>query len=1522
MSCNYSAGKKRSALNSQDCRDLYSTNERCHLGELGEAESISKTFTSSNGEQTWSESEGNFAGFNLVLASGSFEAPMTVTAKLLLSKTSHASYLELEANQKLTANFQLNLPHLMRNRFEVESYTDLIVNYSDKYGMSQTLVNEATKTSDGYVLIKFQDWGRFAVARAKEPPLIKIVLDKTDTTIVHKQTAQIKAMGTYSDGSTKDITAQVQWEMENPTLAELDLEAEEPGIFKGLIPGSTAIAAKFKDQTGLGTLTVTDPVIAEIIISPENTEIPRGGTHLFTALGKISDDSERDVTNEVTWSTADTAILSTSESTKGLATGVEIGETYIIATAEYVSSQIVVKVIAPELESITIDQIDPSHPHSSTFAFTATGHYKDGSTADITSTVTWASSDLSKATISSEAPNNGIATTVAVGTTTISATIGDISGETELTIVGQEATQLVFRRQPEAGGISGTQIKLIAGLVLNRNIEVIGADAQGNVDPSFTGEVTLSLNTIHPAANTLTLSDDDGGTITATAVNGVATFGSVRLSYTAGDSFSNAAQHNSNTPTFTLTATTNATVDDQPFAAITTNQFSPVAPFSGGNGDLATPYLISSLTDLDAVRLVQSDIKYFKLTTDLDATETKDWNGGRGFLPIGYTYPPDGNVVAFKGNFDGNGKSISALTIKTGTGGFTLGTGVGLFGRAEADINKLTLANISISGSSNHVGGIVGEFSVSGSSLEECHVSGSIAGYQRVGGIVGLLSNSANVAGVSVNATVSGVTQTGGIVGRQNISSTLSRCVGNAVVIVSGELSGAANGGLIGSMDNSTISDCISLGGISGPSTIGGFIGAVSHNSAQINRSIAHTQVTSTSGTAGGFIGVFREGTIRHAISSGNIGSTSTSDGKVGGFAGSLEGSPNTNPSDANIDYSASSGNLYAAAGPIGGFIGQNGFYEIDKTRTYDVSYSATNSVIGYSASVTASSRGGFAGIKESNATQNHIAASTRLTNGENCIGSNKTLDPIASSSCPSSATAYVHRADQLGFERHYITGRKIGASESSAFSLSGYCPIAKQGKTIYLTATSGADSVEVSTSCKGGSWNGTLNLTSIADGNLTLSLELIDNCTRGEGCESSEVSMTKSSAVCSSSTGSPFQSGDGSSGSPFLICSKTQMLNMANYHLNEKYFKLGTSIDLDSVPMPITPEAEPFIGHLDGDGYLLRNISCRKTSSDYCGLFAKIEGTGSARNIQIENALLTGRSYVGALAGSINSTATFDNIGILAAAVASTDRAGILTGYAANASFAKLRMAGGVSVPTLGGGVAGSASGLSITTSQSFASIVGSQSGHGSLVGSLSGSSSISKSFAVGNVSNVSGDAGGLVGVLAGGSISDSYANGIVISTASGIGGLIGRSSQSSTISRTYASGIVIGHPSADLARGGLTGSLSDGSALSDSFASTLVLPNSGNYSGTVTGLFGVSGQSTEPDISDSDFLANASNPSNCIGGSTSGSSAPAAGDCETQATLGDIDQLNTSGGTWNFSTIWQSIHDDLPMLRDALDR
>jgi hypothetical protein len=88
------------------------------------------------------------------------------------------------------------------------------------------------------------------------------------------------------------------------------------------------------------------------------------------------------------------------------------------------------------LVSIQVLPANPTIALSTSLQFTATGHYSDNSTQDLTVSVNWNSLSPGIATISNAANSNGLATasTTTTGTTTITATLSGVTGNTPLTV--------------------------------------------------------------------------------------------------------------------------------------------------------------------------------------------------------------------------------------------------------------------------------------------------------------------------------------------------------------------------------------------------------------------------------------------------------------------------------------------------------------------------------------------------------------------------------------------------------------------------------------------------------------------------------------------------------------------------------------------------------------------------------------------------------------------------------------------------------------------------------------------------------------------------------------------------------------------------------------------------------------------------------------------------------------------------------------------------------------------------------
>ena len=171
------------------------------------------------------------------------------------------------------------------------------------------------------------------------------------------------------------------------------------------------------------------PVLTTITVTPANALLPRGRTQQYTATGNFSDGHTEDLTAAVQWQSTNLAVASFNAS--GLATALDPGITTIRAISGSIVGMTGLTVEASTLASIVVTPANPILLTTETLQFTATGVMTDGTSQNLAGQVTWASSDAAKAGIN---PATGLATGLAAGPTTISATKDAVTGSTLLTV--------------------------------------------------------------------------------------------------------------------------------------------------------------------------------------------------------------------------------------------------------------------------------------------------------------------------------------------------------------------------------------------------------------------------------------------------------------------------------------------------------------------------------------------------------------------------------------------------------------------------------------------------------------------------------------------------------------------------------------------------------------------------------------------------------------------------------------------------------------------------------------------------------------------------------------------------------------------------------------------------------------------------------------------------------------------------------------------------------------------------------
>ncbi len=293
--------------------------------------------------------------------------------------------------------------------------------------------------------------------------LVSIAVTPALPSLAAGLTQQFTATGTYSDGSTQNLTNSVTWASGTPAAATIN----SAGLVSTLKLGTSLISATSGAVSGSTTLTVTAATLSSIAVTPALPSIAAGLTQQFTATGTYTDKSTQNLTTTATWTSG--TLTTATIASGGLASTLVAGTSIITATSGAVSGSTTLTVTPPTLVTIAVTPALPSIAAGLTEQFTATGTYTDKSTQNLTTTATWTSGTLTTATIAS----GGLASTLVAGTSIITATSGAVSGSTTLTVTAPILTSIAVTPAGVSLGLNATQQYTATGTYSDKSTQVI-----------------------------------------------------------------------------------------------------------------------------------------------------------------------------------------------------------------------------------------------------------------------------------------------------------------------------------------------------------------------------------------------------------------------------------------------------------------------------------------------------------------------------------------------------------------------------------------------------------------------------------------------------------------------------------------------------------------------------------------------------------------------------------------------------------------------------------------------------------------------------------------------------------------------------------------------------------------------------------------------------------------------------------------------------------------------------------------
>jgi hypothetical protein len=186
------------------------------------------------------------------------------------------------------------------------------------------------------------------------------------------------------------------------------------------------------------------------------------------------------------------------------------GPATITASLTGVNGTAVLTVTPPTLSSIAVTPATPSIAMGGTQQFTATATYSNGATAVITTTATWTSSSKATATIT----GGGLATGVAAGSATITASLSGVNGTATLTVTSAATTVISIAVTPNAASFAmgGTQQFTATATYANKTTANVTSTAAWSV--ANTAVATIDSSGLATAVAS-------GSTTVTAALNGV-----------------------------------------------------------------------------------------------------------------------------------------------------------------------------------------------------------------------------------------------------------------------------------------------------------------------------------------------------------------------------------------------------------------------------------------------------------------------------------------------------------------------------------------------------------------------------------------------------------------------------------------------------------------------------------------------------------------------------------------------------------------------------------------------------------------------------------------------------------------------------------------------------------------------------------------------------------------------------------------------------------------------------------------
>ncbi|MGA9527103.1 MAG: Ig-like domain-containing protein [Terriglobales bacterium] len=336
------------------------------------------------------------------------------------------------------------------------------------------------------------------------PVLTSIAVKPTNKKIAPLTSTQFQAIGTYSNGSTQNVTALVSWSSSNTAVATIGAG----GLVKALTPGTTTITATAGSIGGSAALRVSNATIVSISVTPQGRTIQPETKLTFGATGKFSDNTTQLITRDCTWASDNPAVAAIVAGST--ATGIGPGTANISATFDGVTGSASLNVSSVTLTSISVTPSTAVLAPTTSINAVATGTFSDGSRQVITAVVTWTSSGPDVASVT----GGGVITALSPGNATITAQLGALSANCAVDVDGSQLTSIQVTPQTASIPVQSEVAFMAIGTFADGNTQNLTTSVLWTSSPASVATISTASGTNGQATGL------EPGTATITALFG------------------------------------------------------------------------------------------------------------------------------------------------------------------------------------------------------------------------------------------------------------------------------------------------------------------------------------------------------------------------------------------------------------------------------------------------------------------------------------------------------------------------------------------------------------------------------------------------------------------------------------------------------------------------------------------------------------------------------------------------------------------------------------------------------------------------------------------------------------------------------------------------------------------------------------------------------------------------------------------------------------------------------------------